>query len=294
MTLRHLRIFRQVWKEGSVTKAATTLGMTQPSVSVAISELEEFYQVKLFDRISRRLYLTPSGERLIEYANSILSQYDESINMLRGTDLRKELHVGITSNFAASYAPLAMKEFMSTYPDISLVTYAYASSTVVEMLSNHEIDIGIIDCEAPDNFNTTEIFRDEYVLLCANEMAKTLPKEVSPEDLKGVNLISPSTPGSMNRPLAAWLKRKKVEPNIVLYASGSHAMNTTAREGIAALPILRMLALDRIKYYPDLSIIELRDDPPELAYSICTLKGKSLDTPMKTYIEIVERLCNQN
>lgn len=293
MTLRHLRIFRQVWREGSVTKAASVLGMTQPSVSIAIGELEEFYQVRLFDRISRKMYLTPSGERLIKYADAILTQYDESINIIRGNDVRRELKVGITSNFAASYAPLAMKEFNKEFPDVKLVTYAYASSTIVDMLGRHEIDIGILDCEAPENVNSWPIYRDEFVLLCSKDYAKRLPETVAPEDLKGVDLIYPSTPGSPNRPLADWLQRKHVEPNVVLYASGSHAMNTTARAGLAVLPILRTLAMDRVKYYPDFTIVELRDERPELVYTLCVLKGKTIDEPMKGYIEIMSRLCNQ-
>lgn len=293
MTLKHLRIFRQVWKEGSVTKAASALGMTQPAVSVAIGELEDFYQTKLFDRISRKMYLTPSGEKLLEYADSILSQYDESVKLLRGGDLRRELKVGISSNFAAIYAPSAMEEFKRGFPDINLVTYAYASSTIISMLTDREIDIGIIDCDAPENFNATELSRDDYVLLCTGELAKTLPPMVSPEDLKGVNLIFPSTPGSTNRPMSSWLKRKKVEPNIVLYASGSHAMTTTVMHGLAALPILRMLALNRIKYYTELTMIELCDEPPELTYSICTLKGKTIDAAMRGYIEIMQELCSE-
>jgi DNA-binding transcriptional LysR family regulator len=62
MTLRHLRIFRQVGKIGSVTKTAADFGMTQPSVSVVINELENFYGIKLFDRMNRKMYLTPAGE----------------------------------------------------------------------------------------------------------------------------------------------------------------------------------------------------------------------------------------
>ena len=80
MTLRHLRIFVAVCTWGSITRAAEKLHMAQPSVSLAIRELEEYYQLQLFDRISRKLYLTDDGERFLKYASHITSLFDEMEN----------------------------------------------------------------------------------------------------------------------------------------------------------------------------------------------------------------------
>ena len=77
MTIRHLRIFTEVCSCGSVTGAAKKLYLAQPSVSLAIRELEEHYGVKLFDRIARRLDLTEAGARLLTYATHIISLFDD-------------------------------------------------------------------------------------------------------------------------------------------------------------------------------------------------------------------------
>ena len=61
MTLRHLRIFVAVCKYGSATAAGKHLYLAQPAVSLAISELESNYEIKLFDRISNRLHITDQG-----------------------------------------------------------------------------------------------------------------------------------------------------------------------------------------------------------------------------------------
>ena len=61
MTLRHMKILVAVFQQGSVTKAAQALHLAQPSVSLAIRELEEYYGVTLFDRIGRRLTPTAGG-----------------------------------------------------------------------------------------------------------------------------------------------------------------------------------------------------------------------------------------
>ncbi len=57
MTLRHMKIFVTVCSENSITKAAEKLNMSQPAISIAVKELEEYYGVKLFDRLSKKLYL---------------------------------------------------------------------------------------------------------------------------------------------------------------------------------------------------------------------------------------------
>ena len=72
MTIRHMKIFLSVCENGyNTTKAAETMHMTQPAVSLAIRELEQYYGITLFDRIGRRLKITEAGYRFWEYASHI-------------------------------------------------------------------------------------------------------------------------------------------------------------------------------------------------------------------------------
>ena len=78
MTIRHLKIFLSVYEnQCNTTRAAEDLHMTQPAVSLAIRELEQYYGVILFDRIGRRLKITQAGQRFWEYASPILSLFDD-------------------------------------------------------------------------------------------------------------------------------------------------------------------------------------------------------------------------
>ena len=65
--------FVTVCETGSMTAAAQILYIAQPAISLAVSEMEEHYKVRLFDRISRRLYLTDSGRQALEYARHIIA-----------------------------------------------------------------------------------------------------------------------------------------------------------------------------------------------------------------------------
>ena len=75
MTLRHLRIFVAVYQERSITRAADRLHLAQPS-SLAIKELEDNYSIRLFERYSRRIYITGRGTSCIS-ALHIISLFDE-------------------------------------------------------------------------------------------------------------------------------------------------------------------------------------------------------------------------
>lgn len=72
MTLRHLKIFVVVCQEKSITRAAEKLYIAQPAVSFAIKELENNYGTRLFERLSRKLYITPFGQEVYNYAQRMV------------------------------------------------------------------------------------------------------------------------------------------------------------------------------------------------------------------------------
>lgn len=77
MNLRQLEVFRAVCEQGGFTRAAQSLYMTQPAVSHVIAELEKEAGCPLFDRISRRIYLTEAGRIFLEKARQILELHEE-------------------------------------------------------------------------------------------------------------------------------------------------------------------------------------------------------------------------
>ena len=86
MTLRHMKIFVAVYQQKSITLASNSLHLAQPSVSLAIKELEEYYHIRLFDRLSRRIYPTENGHRFYEYALHIVSLFSEMENKIPAWD----------------------------------------------------------------------------------------------------------------------------------------------------------------------------------------------------------------
>ena len=94
MTLRHLHIFVSVYEHKSITKAANTLHIAQPSVSLAIKELGEYYGVQLFDRIGRGITPTEAAKHLYGYAIHIVSLFNEIEQHIKNWDNIGTLRIG--------------------------------------------------------------------------------------------------------------------------------------------------------------------------------------------------------
>ncbi len=289
MTLRHLKIFKQVCKDGSITKAAVSLGMTQPSVSVAVAELEQFYEAKLFDRIGKKLFLTPAGKLLEKYSGNILGLFNESVSLIRDSNVRKDLKVAMVSNFAPPILPTAVKEFRELYPEVRLENFVFGTSAVLDLLKRSAVDIAVIDDIPADNFCSSELYREDYVLLCTRELAAGLVSPVERETIGDIPFILPNTPNSTSKPMFEWIANGRSKANILMHTDGSHVMSTMSLSGLAVLPVLRKLAEDRIRNNPEMCLLEIAAPAPQKIFNLCYMKGKTVDPVMQDFMDILHR-----
>ena len=105
MTIRHLYIFKIVCEEGSFTRAARRLYMTQPAVSHAILELEAEIGSPLFDRLSRRIYLNASGNIMLSKVNRLLELYEELKSNALTAEQPLPLRIGSTITIGNFWLP---------------------------------------------------------------------------------------------------------------------------------------------------------------------------------------------
>lgn len=145
MTLRHLRIFLAVCREGTTTAAAEKLYIAQPTISVAIRELEAHYRVTLFDRIGRRLYLTDAGEQMRSYAQHIVSLLDEMENRSQDWEETGTLRLGSSITIGTVQLPGLAAQLQKQYPKLRIEVMVCNSDTVEGALLHNEIDLGLIE-----------------------------------------------------------------------------------------------------------------------------------------------------
>ena len=105
----------------SFTKAAHSLGVTQPAVSAQIKRLQLLLDCELFDKSAPGVSLTPSGELLINYARRMLSLNDQIVEMAVPRLGSQALRVGVPGDFAALFLPPILANFRTRNPDIRFI-----------------------------------------------------------------------------------------------------------------------------------------------------------------------------
>lgn len=156
MTLRHIKIFIEVYQCMNITQAAKKLHMTQPAVTRAIQEIERYYGVQLFERMNHRLYRTESGDELYTSALHITDSFDMMEKSIKNWDELGALRVGGTVTIGNFFLPPAVAVFRQTHPKLELhVTIANAAQLKQGLLENR-IDLAIMEGYIPSESLTSE------------------------------------------------------------------------------------------------------------------------------------------
>jgi len=144
--IHKLEIFKKVSELKSFSKAAKDMYLTQPTVSQHIHWLENFFGVKLFDRLGKEVTLTKAGEILYSYAQQIVSLAGEAQQALDHYIGRKKGHLVVGgSTIPGEYIlPPLLGEFKKRYPEITVTLRIGDTEEIIEELLNNRIELGII------------------------------------------------------------------------------------------------------------------------------------------------------
>ena len=164
MTIRHMIIFRSICENGyNSTKAAEALHMTQPAVSLAIKELEQYYGVRLFDRIGRRLQITDAGQHFLQYAIHISDLFSDMETGLRDWDSKGILRIGASITIGSQFLPSYVKAFTQICPGIDVRVTVEQSERLEQKILANELDFALIEGISHDPNIKSEAYMEDYL-----------------------------------------------------------------------------------------------------------------------------------
>tara|TARA_B100000700_G_C14978080_1_gene824898 strand:+ start:159 stop:1109 length:951 start_codon:yes stop_codon:yes gene_type:complete len=195
-TLDQLRILRAIANEGSFKKAADSLYVTQPAVSLQIQNLEKQLEIKIFDRGGRRAQLTEAGKILLEYCERILNQCQEACRAV--DDLKNlkggSLIIGASQTTGTYLMPRMISLFREKHPDVTVNLQVHSTRRIGRSVANGQLDLGIIGGVLPNELNEVlqiiPFATDELALVLPIKHELTKQKELKKEDLYALNFIS--------------------------------------------------------------------------------------------------------
>ncbi len=145
MSFNDLRIFKEVYEQQSITKAAKKLYISQPAISRAIKQLETQYSTQLFERTGKRLLRTESANCLYTKVSTILETYDTISDALKNTAQNHTIRIGSNTTLAKYYLTNLITTFTKEHPTTTIQVTVANEETLLQALQHHELDLALIE-----------------------------------------------------------------------------------------------------------------------------------------------------
>lgn len=286
MTLRHLKIFITVCETGSVTLAGEKLFIAQPSISLAISELEDYYGVKLFDRISKRLHITDIGKQFLQYSTHIISLFDEMENTMKNWDAIGTLRVGTSITIGNYLLPNFVDEFKVTHPKIKINALIDNSETIENAVLKNEIDIGFIEGFAHNpSIESKHFMDDDLVLICSPIHPFAKSKLIKIDDLKDVDFIMREKGSAGREIFDDILDLHGIKASILWQSSSTQAIVRAVSHNIGLSVLPYLLIKDSLKRN-EICTVDIEGISLRRKFSVIYHKNKYLTESAKDFINL--------
>ena len=298
--LNDFRVFYYAAKELNYSKAANILGVTQPTISIVIKKIESEYDCKLIESNKKNIKLTPEGEKVFYYVESLFESLNENFNkLLSGSgDAVETLNIGIPTYLGTHFLTKILPQLTGNNSKINII--AKPTMEMVKLLHDGSIDI-LID-EDLNYFTNSNIVIDNLVSIdscfaASKDFNDMLKKENTVSEILNNNLLLPSDNSNA---------RKLLNNNINAFdsyearmtISNNEMMINLAKQGLGIGYFKRISILNEL-YSKDLFEIPITFSLPktniQIAYNKHNLKGivANFVDNLKTYVDRLKLISNK-
>ena len=307
-TLDQLRILKAIAAEGSFKRAADTLYVSQPAVSLQVQNLEKQLSVPLFDRGGRKAQLTEAGYLLLNYGEKIITLCQETCRAIE--DLQNlqggTLIVGASQTTGTYLLPRMIGLFRQKYPDVAVQLQVHSTRRTSWGVSNGQVDLAIIGGEVPSDLqDTLQIIpyaEDELALILPTFHPLAKVETIQKEDLYKLKFISLDSQSTIRKVIDKVLsqggidtKRLRVEmelnsieaiKNAVQAGLGAAFVSTTAIEKELTMNVLHIARIREVEVRRTLYVIL---NPNRYRSKAAEAFIKEILPPFSTYPEALEQ-----
>ncbi|MCH8989144.1 MAG: LysR family transcriptional regulator [Chloroflexi bacterium] len=287
MELRQLVSFYHVARLRSVSKAARTLELGQPTVTTHLRKLEDEFEITLFDRIRRPIQLTSEGSILLELVTPVVQAVDTLKTQMGYSERRGSFVVGAYPDLVVHHLPPGIQAFSKNYPDVRIQLLARPYTPLLRLVKSGEIDLAFTAPPPADDqsLEFQELFKFDIVLMTPLGHPLLQRDKVTLKDISPWPLIL-SGPESMTRQkIEQELRNQGVTWDVVLSLDDTESIKRYVETGMG-VAVCADFTLHK-RDHDRLGVVRLDHIFKSSVIGVCTLKGKFLGQAVRNFIEVL-------
>ncbi len=221
MELHQLEYVRAVAKYQNFTRAAEEINVSQSSLSQQINKLENELGVRLFERTTRRVKLTPAGVDFVKHANNVLQELEEANRHIQEylTVERGHIDLGVFPPLGTFNLTSLIADFQKTFPGVKLSFHEAECEDLVGMLTESKINLAFLSEYETDAVDFYNLMVDEVALIVNAFHPLAVQQSVSLSQLANENFIVPYQTSGICKSFEAACNEAGFNPNVVYYCS---------------------------------------------------------------------------
>lgn len=242
-TLDQLRILKAIVKEGSFKKAADSLYVSQPAISLQIQNLEKQLNIPIFERSNKKATLTEGGRLLLSYSSRTLALCEETCRALE--DLQNlqggTLVIGASQTTGTYLMPRLIGLFRQRYPQISVQLQVHSTRLISWSVANGQVDLAVIGGEVPQELREilqiTSYAEDELALILPKRHILAQNTNIQKEDLYRLRFIALDTQSTIRKVIDKILSEHGIDSSrfkIEMELNSIEAIKNAVQAGLGA------------------------------------------------------------
>ena len=286
MELRELKSFVTAAKFRSISKAATDLGLGQPTVTTHIKKLEKELNMVLFDRVTRPIRLTLSGQTIFDLSQPLLDGLDSLAVRTSEAEERGPVTVASTPDIIPHTLLRVVKVFNSLYPNVYLRIQSATRSEVIGMVKTGEVDAGVIQHpDRGDDLHFEPLFLYERVLIAPKGHELLSTPMTSLDSIAKYPLLLMARGTYTRHILEQQLQKRGLQYEVIMELDSMDMIKkfVTIGMGVSVGPRLAIEEED----LDHLGMVSLANFLPVDQAGLITLPGKTLSTPAGQFISVL-------
>lgn len=286
-TLKQLKTFIAVAEYKKMSEAAKRLYISQPTVSQIISDLEQEYQAKLFERSPKELKITPAGRIFLYNARQIIAGHEQLEQSMKKVHSLRPLRVGATLTIGNTLMGALAEHLTELHPDIDLTVFVNNTKIIEQKMIHNELDLALVEnIIARREIMTKPVLEDTLCLICGNKHPFASRTSVSLPELQNQAFVM-REPGSGTRAMFENIMMTHHIPYVIKWECCSRCAIIDAVRHNMGLGVLSQRCIEEYVEKGDINTCSLENVSMKRYFYLCHNQSQAYTSQMEDFTNVI-------